>query len=283
MNKHTLYISSFNKELVRSFCGDLRNLGRKVQESIWGEELKEGISEGKILYLDSGSMGNLPLMASSLKAPLIEYVFFDFESGRRIFLISELLSKEHENGEEVLKIRENSIKLLVKRCKSLDFLGGGLDFSVVEEDTFYRTRLYRERKSLIKEAITSGTYCECKKEEIVPGKVDADVYITDAFTRGSVLSSLENAIGMGPLAVHIISDRADIYSPHSSVDSLVFKNDAKSIREALCAIYLDLWDSGKEKAAARLLSSFSLVEPNADFLSEVRRNIMKDLRKKAAE
>lgn len=281
MNKHILYISSFNRELIRNICEDLRDLGRKVQESIWGEELKEGISEGSILYLDSGSMGNLPLMASSLRAPLIEYVFFDFENERRIFLISELLLRGHENSGEVFKMRENSMDLLIERCKTLDFLVGGLDFSVIEEDPFYRTKLYRERKSLIKSAITKGTCGECKKEDISFGKVTSDVYIADAFTKEKALSSIENAIGTGPSAVHIISERADIYSPHSSINSLVFRNDTKSIRETLCAIYLDLWDSGKEKAAKRLLSSFSHIEPKGDFLSEVRRNIMKDLRKKA--
>lgn len=256
MNKHILYISSFNEKVIKSLSEDIRNLGRITGESLWGAPLDAGISEGSILYLDSAIMGNLPLMASSLGAPLIEYVFFDFENDRKIFLISMLLSKEFKEGEMVFKMRENTLDLLIKRCKTLDRENEGLDFQIVDEDPFFRTKLYRERKSLIKGAIELGTYEECEAEEILTKESVSDVYITDPFTKDKALFNLEKALLIKPSAVHIISERADIYAPYSSLNSMVFRSDEKSIKEALCALMLDFSDNGKIKSIKRLKSFF---------------------------
>lgn len=257
LGKHVLYISSFNKELIKNISDDIRNLARKTGESLWGIPLDTGISEGSILYLDSSVMGNLPLMASSLGAPLIEYVFFDFENDREIYLISMLLSKEFCEGEMVFKMRENTMELLLKRCRKLDKEKDGPDFKIVDENPFFRTRLYTERKSLIKGALEYGSCEECSAEEILSKEGVADVYIADPFMKDKVLSNLEKALGIKPSAVHIISDRADIYSPVSSVDSLVFKGDEKSVKEALCALMLDFSDNGKEKSIKRLKAVFN--------------------------
>ena len=257
MVKHILQISSFNKELVKTISDDIRNLARKTGESLWGEPLDMSNASGSILYLDSSVMGNLPMMASSLRAPLIEYVFFDFANDRKIHLISMLLSKEFEDGEMVFKMRENTLDLLLKRCRALDKQSDGLDFVMVNEDPFFRTRLYRERKSIIKSAIERGTYEECECGEILSKEGIGDVYITDPFTKEKVLSLIEKALGIKSAAIHIISDRADIYAPYSSMDSLVFRPDEKSVKEALCAIMLDFYDNGKEKSVKRLKTLFN--------------------------
>ncbi len=272
MNKHILYISSFNDKTIQAFSDTLRLLGRKAQESIWGSPLKEGMYEGNILYLDSSFMGDLFMMAKSLKAPLIEYIFFDPETGRRIFLISELLGTEFDNGKAVFKMSDIFDDLLIKRCRALNDTEERT-YSVIAEDPFFRIKPLSVRKTLVRSAVKAGCFSEIKAEGIDFDNL-SDVYIADAFTKSQALSALSKALKISPSVIHIMSERADIYAPYSSTDSLIFKGDNKSLKEAFLSIYQELWDAGKLNSAKRIITS--LPENGAeDFLSALEENLMK--------
>ena len=283
MERKTLYISSLRDGIAERFSVLIRELGRKTQRPLWGKSLSPDEDVLSLLYLDSGARGNLSVMASSMGADITEYVFWDKQSNRRYYLLSQRLKTEYKDGECVYKTSKNGGATLGERVRVLAGLKKCSDFYIVKEVAAVKSPVYSALCGEAKKNISEDFFIEGEFSDLIDTDELPEVIICDAFSQNGVFALLEKRFGK-PMAIHIMNERNQIYAPYMSLGRELFIETEDFVKEALFAICLWLYDSMEEKSAIRLEKAFSPLARGEELIERTIECFMRNRkRRKAAE
>lgn len=255
MEKKILYISSCRECIVEKLSLMLRELGKRTKRPLWGKSFSPDEEAKALLYLDSGGRGNISMMAKSMGADIIKYVFCDYISGKSHILLSEMLKKEYKDGECFYKREKIARDALGKHIRALDLSGKVNNFFVVNELPAEKSPVYSAIKSEVKKNVTEGSFTEGELALILEDEIP-DVIICDPFLSGGAFAVLEKLFGK-PKAIHIMNKSNHIYAPYTSLEKEIFIETEEYIKEALFAVCLWLRDNAEIRAEGKLLSAFS--------------------------
>lgn len=271
MERKILYISSFREDVAEKLSALIRELGRKTKRPLWGKTFLPEEKVKSLLYLDSGGRGNLGMMARSMRAEIVEYVFTDKSTGEHFLLLSERLKSEYKDGEISYKSWKNAKKTLGNRIKALD-AECEREFFIVSCSVFEKSSVYSSVKSAVIENITNshcyeGDFISLLNREKLP-----PVIISDAFSENGVFALLENSYGK-PLTVHIMSEHSEIYAPFTSLEKEIFIETERFMKEALFSVCCWLKDSNEERCSKKLKAAFSPLFGGEELIERVLNRI----------
>ncbi len=282
MERIILNISSCREFVTEKFSQMLRELGRRTKRPLWGKAFNPDEEAKALLYLDSGGRGSLPMMAKSMSADIIEYVFVDRNTGEHFLLLSEMLKEEYKNGELSYISLKEAGKTLGHRIKVIDTFYGIRDFFVVNSPSFRKSPVYSAFKSEVKKNIDNGCCNEGDMAMLFGTEDIPTVIICDAFSENGVYAFLEARFG-NPRTVHIMNRSNHIYAPYMSLEKEIFIETEAFVKEALFAVGRWLSDLGEEKCGELLYASFESLSGSEELLERTCANFMSGtVRKKRA-
>ena len=279
LDRKTLYITSYRENIVADFSEMLRNLGRRFKRPVWGKALTNPTEAEAILYLDSGGRGNLSTLIKSMRADLVEFVFFNSETGKRHYLITEVLKSEQKGEDFYYKSEEKANKTLEKRIKIIDEKKSGTSFYAVEEAFFERSTVTSSRKSAVKRNITYGSFEEGSTKRLFDKENFPDVVICDSFTKSGALVIMESFFGR-PGVIHAMNEAGDIYAPVLSVQKEMFVETEEFTKEAFITIGEWLSDSGEELCREKLIEAFTPLERGEELIKRTTERFMRTVHRK---
>ena len=279
MDRKTLYISSCREKAVNDFSEMLRSLGRRYKRPVWGKALTQSCEPEAILYLDSGGKGNLSLMIKSMRADIVEFVFFDPETGKRHCLITEVFKSEQKGEDFYYKIEEKAVETWEKRIKIIDENKPGTAFFAVEEAFLEKSFVPSSRKSAIRRIICNGSFEEGNAKRLFDKENFPDAVICNPLNKSGALVVMESFFGR-PKVVHAMNKTGDIYAPVLSLQKEMFVETEEFTKEAFLAICEWLSDSGEELCREKLFEAFTPLQRGEELILRTTERFIRTVHRK---